>query len=335
MKKIISITLSLCLLMGGYSYSVAAILPSTSSNILGQIASSTGFTASKQASSLNLQQIQSTTSSIISPKDLKAKVADDAKKFGLKVNKKALAALAGESIESEEDFVIFNKEKNLFEGRLDLEPTLDTYIYDTGLVDLTKEGGTYNNDLTNTIFSTTSKQQARVKVYIDFKRKVQWGDIEHRMTLKKDEVNDEVTRIGALNGRSSAVNSIPIKKQLNYAVQENGSTNINFFLWDKHDKNSLQLANGDLTKFSHPEYGTSDKLAMKQLASHDATGTKSVLISADFVTASAGTDGTTTASFEASNAPKTATDAVYAAGVVRYSATTSTTAKKFDGDSSR
>lgn len=343
MKKIISITLSLCLLMGGYSYSVAAILPSTSSNILGQIASSTGFTASKQASSLNLQQIQSTTSSIISPKDLKAKVADDAKKFGIKVNKKALAALAGESIDSEEDFVIFNKEKNLFEGRLDLEPTLDTYIYDTGLITLDKEGGTYNNDLTNTIFSTNADQKARIRVYIDFKRKVQWGDVEHHLTLKKADVNDEVTRIGALNGRSSAINSIPINKQLSYAVQQDGSTKTNFYLWDKHEKNSLQLANGDLAKFSHPRYGDGDKADMKRIASHDGTPQQgsstvangSVLILSSFVTASAGTDGTSTASFEASNAAVGATDEDYAAEVVRYSKTVTTTAKKFDGDSSR
>lgn len=343
MKKIISITLSLCVLMGSYSYSVAAILPSTNSNILGQIASSTGFTASPQASSLNLQQIQSTTSSVISPKALKAKVADDAKKFGLKVNQKALAALAGTSTEGKEDFVIFNKEKNLFEGRLDLEPTLDTYIYDTGLITLDKEGGTYNNDLTNTIFSTNADQKARIKVYIDFKRKVQWGDMEHHLTLKKADVNDEVTRIDTLNGASSAINSIPINKQLNYAVQQDGSTTTSFYLWDVHEKNSLQLANGDLAKFSHPTYGDDDKADMKRIASHDGTPQQgsstvangSVLMSAAFVTASAGTDGTSTASFEASNAAKGATDADYAAGLVRYSKSVTTTAKKFEGDSSR
>ena len=101
-------------------------------------------------------------------------VQQDAKTFGLLVNEAALARESGIT-STNKQLVKIGGAKNLYEGREDLEPTLDTIVYDTGLMTLTKEGGHYNDDSSNTIFDTTSgAQQARVKVYVDFKRKVLW-----------------------------------------------------------------------------------------------------------------------------------------------------------------
>ena len=162
----------------------AEITASTPTNIIQKIASATSFTSTiSQSSAQNANIIQNTTSTVINGKELRKTVQQDAKTFGLLVNEAALARESGIA-STNKQLVQIGGPKNLYEGREDLEPTLDTIVYDTGIMTLTKEGGHYNDDSSNTIFDATSgAQQARVKVYVDFKRKVLWGDVESRITL--------------------------------------------------------------------------------------------------------------------------------------------------------
>ena len=191
----------------------AEITASAPTNIIQKIASATSFTSTSQSSAQNANVIQNTTSSVINGKELRKTVQQDAKTFGLLVNEAALARESGIT-STNKQLVKIGGAKNLYEGREDLEPTLDTIVYDTGLMTLTKEGGHYNDDSSNTIFDTTSgAQQARVKVYVDFKRKVLWGDVESRITLSgASQMTNTYT------GSSAAITSLPVDKELVHTV---------------------------------------------------------------------------------------------------------------------
>ena len=325
----------------------AEITASAPTNIIQKIASATSFTSTSQSSAQNANVIQNTTSSVINGKELRKTVQQDAKTFGLLVNEAALARESGIT-STNKQLVKIGGAKNLYEGREDLEPTLDTIVYDTGLMTLTKEGGHYNDDSSNTIFDTTSgAQQARVKVYVDFKRKVLWGDVESRITLSgASQMTNTYT------GSSAAITSLPVDKELLHTVSSttglpldrtadpslNGNAEPYPYLKNNNDfLNSLLDANGNIASYD-PAYAADDMADMVKNVAHGTSGDKNVLVQARFLTTGSGTPGKSVASFEASNAAScgsscsTSEQNTFKDSVVRYSATVETTAQKYKAE---
>lgn len=325
----------------------AEITASAPTNIIQKIASATSFTSTSQSSAQNANVIQNTTSSVINGKELRKTVQQDAKTFGLLVNEAALARESGIT-STNKQLVKIGGAKNLYEGREDLEPTLDTIVYDTGLMTLTKEGGHYNDDSSNTIFDTTSgAQQARVKVYVDFKRKVLWGDVESRITLSgASQMTNTYT------GSSAAITSLPVDKELLHTVSSttglpldrtadpslNGNAEPYPYLKNNNDfLNSLLDANGNIASYD-PAYAADDMADMVKNVAHGTGGDKNVLVQARFLTTGSGTPGKSVASFEASNAAScgsscsTSEQNTFKDSVVRYSATVETTATKYKAE---
>ena len=328
MKNIKSL-LCVVILFSSVGVSVLAeITASTKTNLIQKIASATSFTSTNQSSAQNANVIQKITSSAIDGKQLRKTVQQDAKAFGLLVNEAALARVSGEASQNTQ-LVRIGGAKNLYEGKKDLEPTLDTIVYDTGLVNLTKEGGNYNDDSSNTIFATTAgAQQGRIKVYVDFKRKVLWGDVESRITL-----TGESQMTNTYVGASSAITSLPVDKELIHTIDDGTNQPLALssepYAWEnKHATTSLVKADGTLAQY----YDSFEEADMKKNVSHASGGDKNILVGAKFTTSGSGTPGQTTASFEASHAAKNASDADFADGVVRYSGTTTTTATKYTGE---
>ena len=325
MKNIKSL-LCVVILFSSVGVSVLAeITASTKTNLIQKIASATSFTSTNQSSAQNANAIQNTTSSAIDGKQLRKTVQQDAKAFGLLVNEAALARVSGEASQNTQ-LVRIGGAKNLYEGKKDLEPTLDTIVYDTGLVNLTKEGGNYNDDSSNTIFATTAgAQQGRIKVYVDFKRKVLWGDVESRITL-----TGESQMTNTYVGASSAITSLPVDKELIHTIDDGTNQPLALssepYAWlNKHATTSLVKADGSLA----PYYDNDERLAMQKNVSHGTGGDNNVLVGARFTTTGSGTPGQSTASFEATHAATGSSDTQFADGVVRYSATVETTATKF------
>ena len=308
-------------------------LPTPATNTLQSMGASFSFSNNTSVAPEIASQIQTIAATAVDRQVLVAAVEKDAKALGLKVDRALLASMSGDNKGSE---YIAVAGKNKFSGRTDLEPTLDTYVYDTGLVDLELEAG-YNQDGTNTIFSQTAgDQQGRVKIYIDFKRQVQWGDVESRVTLTgagSPSINT-LTDAGA-----SAVTSIPVDRQVNYTIV-NGAIPAGDYAdnYDKHTVNSLKQGDGMATFSTAAAFrGTStavEKGYMKKSLSHHVSGGDNrgdVMIGAQFQTATSGAAGTSIISFEASGATNTASDADYIAALVRYSKTVTTEAKKYEG----
>ena len=334
------------------SSALSGVTPATPSNIIKSIAKSTSFTSTAQNTPQAQSNIQNTTNTVISSAELKKAVEDDAKAFGLSINEAALAGLTGEgSDEESEVFVTINN--NQIESLEYPEPNLDTIVYDTGLMTLLPDSGTqYASDSTNIFDSAVGAQKARVLVYIDFKRKKQWGEVESHITL-----NGQTKMINNFNGGKSDIDELPIDRQLTHTISSvtkaplrvdlsidpTVANNEEPYNFTKHSINSLLKDNATPTLADYDVPSTDIVDRIKSISHSDTsvngkTGDKGVMVGAKFITASSTTPGTSTASFEASHADicgnscSSSEQNVLKTKIVRYSSTASTTPKKYTGD---
>ena len=324
------------------------ITASVPTNLIQSIATSSSFTSLEQISPEAASEIQNTTSSIVDGDALIEEIQESAESFGEMLNE------VGE--ESTNKFVVLGGKKNEFEDKRDLEPTLGTIIYDTGLITLDREGGHYDIDNedpsgnSKTIFSGT--QQARVKVYVDFDRQVLFGSVESRISLA-----DGSKMTNTYNGASTNISDLdlPVDKELVHTVSSttgltldpDGAVGINGdgepFPYDKNTGqflNSLLDENGDIAPYELGGAADDDLQDMVKSVSHGTGGDKNVIVQARFLTAgSDGTPGKSVASFEAYNGVpcsgicNTAAEKTnFKDGIERYSKTVTTTATKYTGE---
>jgi hypothetical protein len=165
--------------------------------------------------------------------------------------------------------MVLNSAKDDLAGRLDLEPTLGTYIYDSGPMVLTQNtSSNYNQstDASNMFDQTEGAQQARIVVYIDFKRQVQWGDVTSTVkfsaTSRAASVDDynSTSFTNTKIGGSSRIgdDELSLNRQLNTIYKNDGTeltaaesySSVGAVPPIKHDINSLVLANGKHAPYS-------------------------------------------------------------------------------------
>ena len=329
------------------------ITASVPTNIIQKIASASSYTSTNQNTEAIVKQVENITSSVVNVKELRQTVEKDAKAFGLAINEDALARMAGKKVakkEAEGSVTVNAAGGDIYEALEYPEPNLDTLVYDTGLMTLTKEGGNYNDDSSDTIF-VTGEQKARVRVFIDFKRKKQWGTVESQIKLSTLG-GDTITNI--VEGAATTITELPFESELIHVISSStgnrldivelpqesftysGDNDAEPFLMESHSLTSLVKAgeNGDPADYlSGDDRKNMQKAVSHSSASGDAAGDKNILVGASFSTGSVGTPGTTTASFEASHAAANASGADFVNDeVVRYSKTVTTTASKYTGD---
>ena len=346
---------TLFFLVSTYSYS--EISPSVPTTSLQNLASSISYTSTVPVTAAGRQAIQNIAASKVDTKQLISIVQQDAKALGLKINVEGLERIVSGGVGNsgaDEDYKVEVAKK--YQGRAELKPTLGTYKYDSGLMNLSRNTD-YSSDTARTvggvavkqIFHTgVSSQQARIKVYIDFKNKVQWGELHTRVRLK----NDARQKRNTISAAPSAVTSIPIDRQMEYGVRTSGNGSVptdgvdddQFYPQGKHTINSLKLENGNLA--GGYEFDA-DYVNMKRIFSHggtinagsDTDANGSVLMQAHFKTATAGGAGSLTASMEAAGiAPNTndpdsdgnanSNDDVWRDSIVRFDSTVTVKAKK-------
>jgi len=327
------------------------ITASAPTNLISSIATATSFTSLEQISPEAASEIQNSTSSIIDGDALQDEVQQGAEEFGANI------------VAASEKFVTIGGEKNEYDERDDLEPTLGTIVYDTGLITLDREAGHYDTDNldpsgnSKTIFAGT--QQARIKVYVDFNRQVLFGSVESRISL-----SDGSKMTNTYNGKSTTIseNTLPVDKELVHTVSSSTgltlaltdggpscadggtcpsvSNDLEPFAYDKNTGeflNSLLTENGEQAPYELGGFPDDDLQDMVKSVSHGSGGDKNVIVQARFLTA--GPDaatGTSVASFEAyngvpcaSNPCSSAEIAAFENGIERYSKTVTTTATKY------
>ena len=348
MKNLKILIYSLIFLMSNYFAAYSDITASSPTNIIQSIANASSYTSLDQNNAQAANEIQNVTDTLLDGEQIRETVELEAEVFGSQLNEAEGS--------NEEQLVNLNSSKG---PELEFpEPNLDTIVYDTGLMTLTANtSAQYNGgagDDTN-IFS--GEQQARVRVYIDFKRQKQWGSIESHITLTNE--NDGETMVNVTEGGARTVTELPVTSQLTRVISSATTKPLNIdnaidptfanneepYMYDKHSINSLLKDNttptlglymGDDPKTTQ----SADFADLQKSVSHGSGGDKGVLVGAKFSTAAGGTLGTSTASFEVSNVGACASAtgctvsgtneiATRITSIVRLEATKTTTATKF------
>jgi hypothetical protein len=357
MKKNKFIISLLVFFLGFNLNSKAEMTLAAPSTVMTQLATATSFSSDIQLEQASINIINETTAAVVNPEAMRESVEADAAAFGLKIDEAALAALTGEELDGEEVLMALNSGAlNDLGGRLDLEPTLGTYIYDSGMMDLTRNTSTVDGEAIynqgDDLFATGEVQQGRVTVYIDFKRQVQWGDMEFNTRLASQTEHTNIK----VNGGSSIVDSIPIDRQLLMVLEQDGTVmerdetplgaRYGLIQYDKHNIVSMVQENGTPATFTSnndEEYDTEDRKNWQRIMSHSGTISQQnttnsdggILLGAQILTGVDASTGTLTAMVEASTVDGDASAIDYKAGIIRYDQTVEVKAQIFAGDSSR
>ena len=344
MKNLKIIFLYFFLIIIGHSSGLSEITQSAPTTIMQEIAMNTSFSSTIQNTPDITEQIQTTTSTLLNKEQLIETVNADAIKYGLKVNQKALAALSGDSAdideEEEEKTVLLNTKDNIDVGRTDLEPDLNTIVYRTGLLTLTKKGGDYNQndgEGVTPIFDPSGVQQGEIIVYIDFKKQLFWGDTVSKMKLSgKDPFEN------SLSGGSAKITELPINMQLSYTVKKSdglimSASNDPSMDADRDPAiNSLLNLAGNMQPFTFHEdddSNTEDRELVQETISNAAGGDGNVIVGAAFQTASTSSVGEGTISFESATGAIGADAATFGPTIVRYEATGAMIGSSYKGTS--
>ena len=164
LKYLISVII---FLFANTAFVFSDITASVPTNLIATIAAASSFSTINENTAESSELIQNITNEVIDTEQVLEAVQEGAETFGQQNDDEALAAFASEDTAT---LTVIGGEENVFASRRDLEPNLDTIVYDTGVMKLKIEGGNYNNDQTNTIFSTADgAQTARIKIRAYFK----------------------------------------------------------------------------------------------------------------------------------------------------------------------
>ena len=359
MKKNKFIIFLLVFFLGFNLNSQAEMTAPTPSVVLAQLATATSFSSDVQLDQVSIDTINESTANVVDPEALKAEVELGAAEFGKKIDEAALAVLAGDA-DDEQVLMVLSTDptvENLYGGRKDLEPTLGTYIYDSGMMTLTQNTSSnydQSTDDSNMFDQTEGAQQARVLVYVDFKRQVLWGDLETKITLA-----GKAQASNTLVGSSAAITSGPLNMQLNAIYEQDGTRRPDtatpsgyITLPIKHEINSLVLAGGTAAPFRNDEdegyYADEDQDAMKIYISHKDidienprsadTANGGVLAGARIILGNDASTGELTAALEAATGRVSIDDLSdndFVNTIIRYDQTVNVEAKIFEGDSTR
>ena len=268
----------------------AEITVATPSLILTQLATSTSFSSDVPLDQASIDTINETTATVVNQEEMKIEVEADAVKLGEKIDQAEKDVLAGEDVDNEKLLMVLNSAKDDLTSRIDLEPTLGTYIYDSGPMVLTQNtSSNYNQstDNTNMFDQTDGAQQARIVVYIDFKRQVQWGDVTSTVKFAARDVDDynSTSFTNTKIGGSSRIDaeSLSLNRQLNTIYKNDGTeltvdesySGVGAVPPIKHAINSLVLANGDHAPYSDLDvngdccFKKVDRVDMQTYIGHD------------------------------------------------------------------
>ena len=303
----------------------------TNLNILSQIASATSFT-SNDNNNIDINNVNQSTSSFVSLEELKENVTIDAAALGLTVDEKALTALT-----SGDKFSTAGLD-NLgdVEGFGELETpdaTPDTYVYDTGLMTLTRDTSYANKS----IFSTADgAQQGRIQVFIDFEKKLFWGDVIAYPTVNSNALQNGDKDYANPSLGTAAITSLPVTGNANYTIRYDIDGMTGSVTDDSACGDSSCRTNATTLNMDDGSPNDGDNSNMKKYMNHNGTVSNSgnsyggIVVHGEFATATLSSNGTATIAFEAADC-NGCNDSDFAGSIERWSATGTTTTTKGKG----
>ena len=184
--KILIIIKSIIIFIIINSYSYAVVSTPTPTTTLSKIANSMSYSANNTSQNVT-SNTSSTTSKLINSSKLTAGIQKSAEKFGLTIDADAAAILASIDTSSVESMskALASLEDNIAHLDDDYVQTIDqdTIIYDSDWVTLSKvTGGSLNYTSNNNVFKSGASQQVRTQVYVNFKKRDIFADVDTKIT---------------------------------------------------------------------------------------------------------------------------------------------------------
>ena len=304
-------------LLSSASYADISNITPASTASLSQIASSLSHSVSNVDNNIN---VETTTSNIINTADLKKDIKEDAEKFDLQVDADAaeiLQAFSGGEGSGEITEGIKDAKENVNTDKFgdDHVPTLDqdTIEYDTGWMTLTKvtsyDSKTYSSS--NDVFDSSATQQARGRVYVNFKLQEISADVYAKLTR-----TGGTEKYYTYNSGTALFDSVPIvaKTVKRFKLTEGNTDHDNF-----DGAQDTMLASN--TTLQASEFSTTQELI--DIYNHDTSdgdAESGIFTYGKFTTATSSSAGLGSMAFEAGHAPDGANEATFAGTVERLEA---------------
>tara|TARA_B100001123_G_scaffold189515_1_gene216364 strand:- start:27931 stop:28944 length:1014 start_codon:yes stop_codon:yes gene_type:complete len=218
MKRFLFIIKTIFIILFFNSYVLAGVSTPTPTTTLNKIANSMSHSAKNNAQTAS--NISSATSTLLNSSKITAGIQASAAKFGLSINTEAATILAGVDTSSSASIskAMAQLESNI-EGRdWDYVPTADqdTIVYETPWFALEKVTTSSMNDFTyastHDVFKENVDQMVKGKVYVNFKKRDMWAEMDLKLTLTQETYLAEagVQQLVEFQSGTATFNELPI-----------------------------------------------------------------------------------------------------------------------------
>ena len=349
MKKILFIIKTTIIILLFSSYVFAGVSTPTPTTALNKIASSMSHSAKNNAQTI--ANISSATSTLLNSSEITAGIQASAAKFGLSIDTEAATILAGVDISSTESIskAMAQLETNI-EGRdSDYVPTLDqdTIVYETEWIALEKVNGaasnmnSYSYATTHDVFKEGVDQLVKGKVYVNFKKRDMWADVDVKITLTQaTPYYSAGEQISASTTTGTATfTELPVIADEAFRLSQYwGMTDGTGYTHGDNKANTMKASATALlpTCCSGDSFwdNTADRVAEYN---HDSDGGsqdawKSVYLYGKFTTASEGGTALGQMALEGGHHDDNTDEAGFVASIERHEATGTVTGKAYEGD---
>ena len=345
MKRISLIIQSIFIIFFFNSYVFAGVSTPTPSTAINKIASSMSHSAKNNAQTI--ANISSATSTLLNSSQLTAGIQESAAKFGLSIDTQAATVLAGVDTSSSTSIsqAMAQLEENV-EGRdWDYVPTLDqdTIVYETEWFALNKVNGagstmnSYSYATAHDVFKEGAEQLVKGKVYVNFKKRDMWADMDLKITLTQatDVASAGEQQLVDYSSGTATFSELPIVADEVIRYTTSGT------IWGPAmdgENNTLKAsANTIHDACSGCSTWWQTKSNMVSEYNHDnnsgaQNAYKAVYIYGKFTTATEGGTALGEVAIEGGHHDDNTEEAAFVASIERYEASGSITGKAYEGD---
>ena len=187
------------------------------------------------------------------------------------------------------------------------------------------------------IFSTADgAQQGRIQVFIDFEKKLFWGDVIAYPTVNSNALQNGDKDYANPSLGTAAITSLPVTGNANYTIRYDIDGMTGSVTDDSACGDSSCRTNATTLNMDDGSPNDGDNSNMKKYMNHNGTVSNSgnsfggIVVHGEFATATVSSDGTATIAFEAADC-NGCNDSDFAGSIERWSATGSAAAKKGEG----
>ena len=339
MKKILFIIKTTFIILFFNSYVFAGVSTPTPTNALNIIAGSMSHSAKNNAQTN--ANISSATSTLLNSSELTAGIQESAAKFGLSINTEAATILAGVDTSSSASIskAMAQLERNISGKGEDYVPTLDqdTIVYETDWFALEKVNGanssmnSFSYASTHDVFKENVDQMVKGKVYVNFKKRDMWAEMDLKLTLTQDTflAAAGVQQDVEFQSGTATFNELPIvAEDVARLSPDLGVTDTAF----AGENNTMKKSATELIdlQYSSGWYGSQENMISEYNHDQSTTSYEAIYFYGKFTTASEGGTALGQIAVEGGHHNNNTDEAGFVASIERQEASGSITGKAYE-----